>query len=99
MPMRDMKSFYADVIIPTANRYAQTQTVKFAIPNRYVYADFSNVPILQENAKEKSEVNQIDGNVWLQRFTSGVCSLNDWFGWYKVRPGKRSIFITKKFTK
>jgi hypothetical protein len=82
----DMKAFYADVIIPTANRYAQTQTTTFAIPNRYIWPDFSLVPILQENAKEKSQVNQIDGNVWLQRFTSGICSLNEWLVGIKSDP-------------
>lgn len=74
----DMKSFYGDVIIPIANRYAQTQTAAFNIPNRYIYADFSKVAILQEDKKEKASVDQITGNVMLQRFTSGVACLNDW---------------------
>lgn len=74
----DMKSFYGDLIIPMANRYAQVWSNKFNIPNRYIYADFSKVAILQENLKEKAAVDQINGNVWLQRFTSGVGTLNQW---------------------
>lgn len=74
----DMKSFYADTIIPLANKFAQKWTTFFKIPNRKVYADFSKIPILQEDRKDKETVNQIQGNVYLQRFTTGVCTLNDW---------------------
>lgn len=74
----DMKSFYGDTIIPLANKYADKWTTFFKIPNRYIYADFSTVAILQEDRKEKVSVDQINGNVYLQRFTSGICSLNDW---------------------
>lgn len=74
----DMKSFYGDTIIPIANKYAQKWTIAFAIPNRKIYPDFSKVAILQEDRKEKSAVDQIYGNVYLQRWTSGACTLNDW---------------------
>lgn len=74
----DMKSFYSNVIIPLANRYAQAWTNFFKFDRRYIYADFSNTPELQENRKEKSEVDKTYGNVYYQRFTSGIISLNDW---------------------
>lgn len=74
----DMKSFYGNVIIPMANRYAEAWTTYLNIDRRYIYADFSNVAELQEDRKEKAGVDQIKGNVMLQRFTSGVASLNDW---------------------
>lgn len=74
----DMKSFYEDVIIPTAARRAQTWTNELKIPNRYIYADFSKIGVLQENKKDLATVNQIEGNVYLQRFTNGICTLNDW---------------------
>lgn len=74
----DMKSFYGNVIIPAANRYAEAWTNYFNIDRRYIYADFSMVAELQEDRKEKAGVDQIKGNVMLQRFTSGVCTLNDW---------------------
>lgn len=74
----DMKNFYGDVIIPIAEKYATKWTTFLNIPNRYIYADFSKVAILQEDKKDKETVNQLQGNVFLQRFTSGVCTLNDW---------------------
>lgn len=74
----DMKSFYGDTIIPMANKYVDKWTTFLKIPNRYIYPDFSKVAILQEDRKEKAGVDQINGNVYLQRFTSGVCTLNDW---------------------
>lgn len=82
----DMKSFYGDTIIPIANKYAAAWTNKLKIPNRYIYADFSKVAILQEDRKELQTVNQLQGNVYLQRFTSGVCSLNDWIKACKEEP-------------
>lgn len=74
----DMKSFYANVIIPCANRYAQAWSNKLKFDRRYIYADFSNTPELQENRKEKSEVDKTNGNVYYQRFTSGIMTLNEW---------------------
>jgi len=74
----DMKSFYANVIIPCANRYAQAWTNFFGFERRYIHADFSNTPELQENRKEKSEVDRTNGTVYYQRFTSGIMTLNEW---------------------
>lgn len=76
----DMKSFYADVIIPWAQRYAEAWTNFFKLEDnrKYIHADFSHVPVLQDNRKEKAEVDKINGTVYLQRFTSGICTLNDW---------------------
>lgn len=74
----DMKSFYEDTIIPLANKYASAYTNEFAIPNRIIVANFDHVGVLQENKKEKASVDQINGNIYLQRFISGVGTLNDW---------------------
>jgi hypothetical protein len=93
----DMKSFYGDVIIPLANKYAQNWTNHFKIPNRYIYADFSTVAILQEDRKEKASVDQINGNVWLQRWTSGVCTLNDWIKANEGDVGVGRIYENKIF--
>lgn len=74
----DMKSFYGDTIIPEANAFALKWTNFFKIPSRYIYANFSKVAILQEDQKQKAAVDQINGNVYLQRFTSGTGTLNEW---------------------
>lgn len=91
----DMKSFYGDTIIPTANKYADKWTTAFKIPNRYIYPNFSKVAILQEDQKEKAGVDQINGNVFLQRFTSGVCTLNDWI----VSTGEEAVTGNDLYTK
>jgi hypothetical protein len=76
----DMKSCYSDVIIPIAKRYAEAWTnyMKFQNYRRYIYADFSHVDVLQENRKEKADVEKVEGDTYLQRFLNGVCTLNDW---------------------
>lgn len=74
----DMRSFYNDVIIPLAKKYAESFTSKFNIKNRYIDPDFSHIPFLQENKKEKSETERTQGVVMEQRFKNGVCTLNDW---------------------
>lgn len=74
----DMKNFYGDVIIPYAAKYGEKWTNFMVIPNRYISANFDHVAILQEDKKDREAVNQIQGNVYLQRFTSGVCTLNEW---------------------
>lgn len=77
----DMKSFYSDVIIPWAERYAQAWTNFFQLETdlrRYVAADFSHVDVLQENRKEKAEVDSTTGATYKDRWLSGACTLNDW---------------------
>lgn len=76
----DLKSFYSDVILPMAKRYAEAWTnyMKLAQYRRYIHADFSHIDVLQENRKEKADVNKVEGDTFLQRFLNGVCTLNDW---------------------
>ncbi len=93
----DMKSFYSDVIIPMANKYAQSYTKFFNIDRKYVHADFSHIPILQEDRKEKADVEKILGSVWLERWNNGVCSLNDWIVSNDGEKGTGSIYEKKIF--
>lgn len=76
----DMKSFYSDVIIPMAKRYAQSFTnfLKLDKVRRYVDVNFTHVDVLQENKKDKASYEKTMGEVYYQRFTAGVCTLNDW---------------------
>lgn len=76
----DMKSFYSDVIIPWAGKYAEifTNALGLRDSRTYIYPDYSHVDVLQENKKEKAEVDKTTGIVYLQRFQYGVCTLNDW---------------------
>lgn len=93
----DMKSFYSDVIIPMANKYAQSYTKFFNIDRKYIHADFSHIPILQEDRKEKADVEKILGSVWLERWNNGVCSLNDWIVSNDGEKGTGSIYEKKIF--
>lgn len=83
----DMKSFYNDVIEPMAKRYAQAWTSYFKIDRRYIHPDFSHISVLQENRKEKADVDKTVGATYLQRFTNGVATLNDWI---VVNDGEKS---------
>jgi hypothetical protein len=74
----DMKSFYSDVIIPMAKKYAQGYSSFFNIDRKYIHADFSHIDVLQENRKERADVDKTLGSVWLERWQNGVCTLNDW---------------------
>lgn len=76
----DMKSFYSNVINPWADRYAQIWTSGFRLPEkrRYICADNSKVPEMQENKKEKSQTENMEGNTYMQRFLGGVATLNEW---------------------
>lgn len=76
----DMKSFYSNVIIPWAKRYAESWTnyMKLKDFRRYINPDFSHVDELQENRKEKAAYESIEGGTYLQRWQNGACSLNEW---------------------
>lgn len=93
----DMKSFYTGVIIPWAKRYCEiwTDYMKLKDFRRYVYADFSHIEVLQENRKEKSEVDETYGNVWKQRWESGTCTLNEWITSFDGKKGTGSIYEKK----
>src|SRR5690606_24969072 len=64
---------------------------------RYIWADFSLIPELQENRKEKAEVDKTNGAVWLQRWQNGVCSLNEWISSWDGEKGTGDIYEKKIF--
>lgn len=74
----DLKSFYTDVIIPWAQRYAQLWTEYFGFKNRYIFANYNHQQILQDNKKDEAFAKQLDGGVWLERWSNSACSLNEW---------------------
>jgi HK97 family phage portal protein len=74
------RRLYTGVIIPKATMYMQSLTNKLRLNEKklYLYASFDSVDALQENKKEKALTEEIQGKVYLQRFKSGVCTINDW---------------------
>lgn len=93
----DTKSFYDDVILPYANKYAQAWSEKFAIPNRYIRADFSHITALKSNKKDDAVVNKTNGGTWLERWSNGVCTLNDWIMSFDGEKGSGDIYEKKIF--
>ena len=76
----DMKSFYSDVVIPWAERYAQAWTIFFKLDEirRYIRPNYKHAHVLQENRKEAADVDKINGSTYLQAWLHGACTLNDW---------------------
>lgn len=93
----DTRAFYDDVVIPLANKYAQSWTEYLKIPNRYIKADFSHISVLQENRKDKAAVDKINGDVYLQRWEKGVITLNDWITAIDGTKGVGDIYEKKIF--
>lgn len=93
----DMRSFYSDVIIPYAKKYAEAWTSFLNIEGHYIDCDFSHVDVLQENRKEKAEVDRVNGNTWLQRWQTGACTLNDWIVSFDGFKGTGAIYEKKIF--
>lgn len=94
----DMKSFYTSVIIPWAKKYAQIWTTALSIPRRYINPDFNHVDCLQEDKKLMAEYAQVMGNVWKQRWMSGVCSLNEWIAAVDGNVVKNNPVFDKKIS-
>lgn len=93
----DMKAFYTNVIIPMAKRRAEAWTSRFKINRRYIFPDYSHIEVLQENRKEKADVSKTLGDVWLQRWNNGVCTLNDWIADNDGEKGTGPIYEKKIF--
>lgn len=74
------RSMYENTVIPKANMYMQSLTnqLGFNEAKLYLHASFEHVTALQENKKEKAVVDKTNGDTYLQRFISGVCTLNEW---------------------
>jgi hypothetical protein len=92
----DLKAFYENVIIPWAKRYAEAWTNYLKIPRRYICANFDHVPILQMNRKINADTDKVTGDTMLQRWQSGVISLNDWITAVEGKPNLTLPIYTKK---
>jgi len=93
----DMKAFYGNVIQPLAEKYAQAWTSYFKFERRYIKPNFDHIAELQENKKEKSEVDFRNGSTWLQRWQNGTATLNDWIVSFDGNKGTGSIYEKKIF--
>lgn len=77
---QDEISFYQNIIIPEAISLAQSLTNFLRLNEAGFYIDvtFDHIQVLQENKKEKAEVEKANTDAWHKQFFSGVITLNDW---------------------
>ena len=93
----DMVSFYEDVIIPIAQKRAESWTNYFGIDRRYIYASYEHIGRLQKNKKDEAAVDKTMGDVFLQRWKNGACSLNEWITAVDGTKGTGPIYEKKIF--
>lgn len=80
------KILYQRVIIPLATQYAEMFTNYFRLNTgivdsrlkRYITPAFTHVEVLQESKADKATTDKTFGDVYLQRFMNGICTLNEW---------------------
>jgi hypothetical protein len=82
------KRLYTKVIIPRAKSLAQSLTtfLKLNEAGLYIDVDFSHVPALQQDLKEKADVDWRNNETYRVKFSHGVCTLNDWRVAFKQLP-------------
>lgn len=75
----DMKAFYTNVIIPWAKKYADIWTIGMGWPvrRRYILPDYSHIDVLQENKKEKADVDDINTRTYLSQYKEGLITKNE----------------------
>lgn len=77
---QSVADFYRDVIIPKGESLAQTLTkvLKLEDEGLYIKADYNHIEALQENKKEKAEVDWRNNETARVQFQHGQITLNDW---------------------
>lgn len=89
---QDEKTLYSNVVMPEAASIAisLTNSLRLRENGLYLFPSFEDVDVLQENKKEKSEVDWKNNETCRVRFLMGIITLNDWrvaCGYEKVSNG------------
>ena len=94
---QDERSFYQNIIIPEAQSLAQSLTNFLGLDAAGLYIDvsFEHIDVLQENKKEKSEVDSKNNDTWYRQFLGGIITLNDW----RVNAGLEKVTGNKIYEK
>lgn len=93
----DMKAFYGNVIEPLAKKYAEAWTSYFKFDRRYIRPSFEHIAELQENKKERAEVDRTNSATMLLRWQNGAVSLNEWIVSFDGNKGTGAIYEKKLF--
>lgn len=74
------KSVYENVAIPRAKSFYQSLStwLKLEESGLYIDVDYSHVALLQENLKEKSDVDFRNNQTYKLQFINGIITLNEW---------------------
>lgn len=74
----DMRSFYSDVIIPWAQRYAQAWTtgIGFRAQKRYVNASYDHVDILNADKDKKATTAKTNTETAILQYTNNIITKN-----------------------
>ncbi|CAB4126493.1 COG4695 Phage-related protein [uncultured Caudovirales phage] len=88
------KGLYNNTVIPMAQAKASALTdfLGFREAGFYIDVTFDHVPILQENRKEKAEVDFRNNETYKSRFLNGVITLNQWRAAVKLEPVKNAMY-------
>ncbi len=77
---QDEKTLYSNVVIPEAASIAMSLNnhLRLSESGLYLFPSFEDVDVLQENKKEKSDVDWKNNETCRVRFLMGIITLNDW---------------------
>ncbi len=91
------KRLYNNVIIPRAKSLCQSLTnfLKLEEVGMYIDVSFDHIPVLQENLKEKSEVDWKNNETYRVAFLHGRVTLNDWRAAFKMQPVTKNKLYDK----
>lgn len=94
---QDEVGFYQNIIIPEAQSLAQSLTNFLGLEAAGLYLDvsFEHIDVLQENKKEKSDVDSKNNDTWCKQFYNSVITLNDW----RVNAGLELVAGNKIYDK
>jgi len=74
------KSVFENIAIPRARSFYQSLSswLKLEEGGLYLDVDFSHINLLQENLKEKADVDWKNNQTFKLQFLNGIITLNDW---------------------
>lgn len=93
------KSLYQNVSIPRAMSLAQSLTsfLKLDEAGYYLHPSFEHIQTLQEDKKQKADVDWRNNETMRVRFIHGIVTLNDWITSIGMEEVKNAIYTKRIF--
>jgi len=88
------KGLFNNTVIPWAHSIAKSLTTFLKLDENGFYLEpiFDHIAILQENAKEKADVEWRNNETNRVKFSNGIITLNDWRRNSKMEPVKNGMY-------